>query len=60
MNASGQQGSGRDRSKPKDLRSEATIQGDSDASNNGPPGPSSKPSRPALRRGFGVYSDGEA
>jgi len=51
MNASGQQGSGRDRSKPKDLRSEATIQGDSDASNNGPPGPSSKPSRPGPSSG---------
>lgn len=51
MSTSGQQGSGRDRSKPKDLRSEATIQGDSDASNNGPPGPSSKPSRPGPSSG---------
>lgn len=51
MNTSGQQGSGRDRSKPKDPRSEASLQGDSDASNYRPPSPSLKPSHPGPSSG---------
>jgi len=51
MNTAGQQGSGRDRGKPRDLRSEAHLQGDSDTSNNRPPVPSSKSSRPGPSSG---------
>lgn len=51
MNTSGQQGSGRGRSKPKDLRGEASSQGVRDDSDKRPTSPSSRPSRPSPSSG---------